>query len=317
MNLVGIHGSGESVWLGFFLYETLGRFVELAKFRNENELVLTLQAQAEKLAQNIEAHAWGGAWYTRAFFDDGSALGIAENQECRIDSLPQSWAVLSNVGSLERKRAAMESVYQLLVRKKESIVLVLDPPFDKSEPTPGYIAGYLPGVRENGGQYTHAALWVVMALAELGEFDRAMEILTLIDPVRRGGGNASIEHYSVEPYVVAADVYNNPQHVGRGGWTWYTGSAAWYYRVILETVLGFELRGDNLRFTSKIPSHWNEFRLNFTHKNSSYFVHLQHITDSEIAQTMWLDDTLVAGQSILLQDDGKVHHIKINISPSK
>ena len=238
MNLVGIKGKGESVWLGWFLYDVLTRFAELARVRGDTVFADKCEHDAAGLKENIEQHGWDGEWYRRAYFDDGTPLGSAANAECRIDSISQSWAVLSGAGDPDRARQAMEAVDRHLVRRDEALVQLLEPPFDKSPLDPGYIKGYVPGVRENGGQYTHAAIWTSMAFAALGDGARAWELLGMINPVGHGKSAEAIAKYKAEPYVVAADVYAVAPHTGRGGWTWYTGSAGWLYRLILESLIG-------------------------------------------------------------------------------
>src|SRR5208337_437242 len=234
MNMVGKDGKGESVWLGFFLYKVLVEFCEIAYLKGDLLFVERCREEAALLRRNIEEYGWDGEWYLRAYFDDGSPLGSASNPECRIDSIPQSWSVLSGAGDPKRSAMAMEAVDKLLVRHDHNLVQVLDPPFDKSDLNPGYIKGYVPGVRENGGQYTHAAIWTAMAFAHLGDSSRAWELLAMINPVNHTASPEKVATYKVEPYVVAADVYAVSPHIGHGGWTWYTGSAGWMYRLILE-----------------------------------------------------------------------------------
>src|ERR1700720_2676815 len=231
MNLVGAGGRGGRAWRGFFLHQVLTRFSAIAHGHGDVAFADRCEQEAAQLSRNIEQNGWDGEWYRRAYFDDGTPLGSAENAECRIDSIAQSWSVLSGAGSPERARAAMEAVDQRLVRRRDALIQLLDPPFDKSTLNPGYIKGYVPGVRENGGQYTHAAIWTVMAFAALGDSRRAWELFHLINPVNHARTEAAVATYKVEPYVVAADVYAVAPHIGRGGWTWYTGSAGWMYRL--------------------------------------------------------------------------------------
>ena len=231
MNLVGMRGKGESVWLGFFLCEVLRQFAEVARAHGDPAFAELCRDEGARLRQNIEQHGWDGEWYRRAYFDDGTPLGSAGNAECRIDSISQSWSVLSGPNDRERSRRAMQAVDERLVRRDDALVQLLDPPFDKSNLDPGYIRGYVPGVRENGGQYTHGAVWAAMAFAALGDSERAWELLTMINPVNHALSAAGVATYKAEPYVVAADVYGLPPHVGRGGWSWYTGSAGWMYRL--------------------------------------------------------------------------------------
>ena len=250
MNHVGRHGRGESVWLAFFLYDVLRRFGELAGRRGDVEFAQRCRREAERLQRSIEEHGWDGEWYRRAFFDDGTPLGSAANDACQIDSLSQSWAVLSGAADPGRAREAMGSVERRLVRRDQRLIQLFDPPFDASSLDPGYIKGYVPGVRENGGQYTHGAIWAVMAFAEMGDVERAWELFSLINPISHAATPEGVGVYKVEPYVVAADVYARPPHTGRGGWTWYTGSAGWMYRMIVETLLGLRLEGDRLLLES-------------------------------------------------------------------
>ena len=260
MNRVGREGRGESVWMGFFLCDVIGRFLPLCEARGDAPRAERYRAHREALRAALEDAAWDGAWYRRGWYDDGAPLGSAESDECRIDALVQAWSVLSGAAPAGRAAAAMDAVEQQLVSERDGLVRLLAPPFDRTPHDPGYIKGYLPGVRENGGQYTHAALWVVRALAELGRHDRAGALLAMLSPVSRAA--AGISTYEVEPYVVAADVYGEPPHVGRGGWTWYTGSAGWAFRVAVETVLGVRIEGGRTMVVRpRIPSSWPGFRL--------------------------------------------------------
>jgi len=263
MNLVGIEGKGESVWLAFFLYDVLVRFAALARARGDAAAADKYAVEAGRLRGHVEHNAWDGDWYLRAFFDDGTPLGSAASEECRIDALPQSWAVLSGAGTRERSRLAMDAATERLVRKDARLIQLLDPPFDRSSLEPGYIKGYVPGVRENGGQYTHAAIWMIMAAAELGDADRAWELFRLISPVTRAATPEGAARYRVEPYVVSADIYAVPPHVGRGGWTWYTGSAGWMYRLLTESLLGLALEVDHLRFRPRLPSEWPSVKVHY------------------------------------------------------
>src|SRR5947208_9248292 len=246
MNLVGKEGRGESVWLAFFLYDVLRQFAEMARGRQDVSFAERCLAEAKKLRENIEKNSWDGQWYRRAYFDNGEPLGSKTNLECQIDSLPQSWSVISGAGDPQRSRQAMNAVDQRLIRRESKLIQLFDPPFDKSPQNPGYIKGYVPGVRENGGQYTHAAVWTVMAFALSGDVERAWELWQIINPINHGDRVDKINTYKVEPYVVAADVYGVAPHTGRGGWTWYTGSAGWMYRLLMESFLGLRLHIDKL-----------------------------------------------------------------------
>ena len=259
MNEVGTGGRGESVWLAWFLSAVQVRFAPLAEIQKDPDFAAELRRRAKQLRAAAEA-AWDGAWYRRAYFDDGTPLGSAQNDACQIDSIAQSWAVLAG-GNREHAAAAMGAVEKQLVEPDQKLVRLLWPPFDKTKLEPGYIKGYLPGVRENGGQYTHAALWVVQALAQMGSGDRAMEVFDILNPIHHGQTDAEAAQYRTEPYAVAADIYSLPPHTGRGGWTWYTGSAAWMYRVALEDLLGFKLRAEIIKIEPCIPSYWPEFSI--------------------------------------------------------
>jgi cellobiose phosphorylase len=253
MNLVGSGGRGESVWLGFFLFYVLTGFKDVAAMAGDEAFSLECSRAAESLKADIERYTWDGAWYMRAFFDDGRPLGSAACEECQIDSISQSWAVISGAAEIRRARTAMDEADRRLVMREEAVIRLFTPPFDVSDMEPGYIKGYVPGVRENGGQYTHAAVWLVMAFAMLGENQKAWELFGLINPINHGSSAREIAVYKTEPYVAAADVYTADRHVGRGGWTWYTGSAGWMYRLLIESFLGIRLEAGKLRFEPCLP----------------------------------------------------------------
>jgi cyclic beta-1,2-glucan synthetase len=310
MNLVGKEGRGESVWLAFFLYDVLIRFAGLARQRNDIAFAERCVTQARQLQENVEQHGWDGQWYRRAYFDSGEPLGSQSNLECQIDSLPQSWSVLSGAGDPKRARQAMQAVEERLVRNKAKLIQLLDPPFDRSVPSPGYIQGYVPGIRENGGQYTHAAIWVVMARALLGDNDRAWEWFALLNPINHGSTAVQISTYKVEPYVVAADVYAVAPHTGRGGWTWYTGSAGWMYRLLTETLLGLRLEGDRLRLASRLPKHWSTCRIDYRYQETFYQIKISRLPDglSGTGQT-FLDGKELADDIIPLVNDRREHRV--------
>ncbi len=272
MNNVGIHGKGESVWLAFMLHDVLARFARIAAQAGDDAFAERCNGEAVKLGANIETHAWDGEWYRRAWFDDGTPLGSAQNSECRIDSIAQSWSVLADVGSGERQTRAMQSLDKHLVRRDAGLIQLLDPPFDKGDTDPGYIKGYVPGVRENGGQYTHAAVWATMAFAALGDGQRAYELFAMLNPLDHAATEEKVRTYKVEPYVVAADVYAVAPHVGRGGWTWYTGSAGWMYRLVVESILGIRLDRGRLRFAPCVPNAWNTFAVTYRHGDAEYAI---------------------------------------------
>ncbi len=312
MNMVGKDGNGESVWLGFFLYKVLVDFCDIAELKGDLSFVERCRDEAARLRSNIEANGWDGEWYLRAYFDDGSPLGSAGNPECRIDSIPQSWSVLSGAGDAEHSHMAMEAVDKLLVRRDQGLVQLLDPPFDKSDLNPGYIKGYVPGVRENGGQYTHAAVWAAMAFAAMGDRIRAWELLTMVNPVNHADAPEKIATYKVEPYVVAADVYAVSPHIGRGGWTWYTGSAGWMYRLILESLLGLRLETDRLHFAPCLPSEWESFKIHYRYRETVY-----HITVLQTGNAgpvgVIVDGVEQTAKAIPLFDDHREHSVEVRI----
>ena len=311
MSRVGVHGRGESVWLGFFLYHVLARFALLARSRGDAAFADRCEAEAATLRANLEQHAWDGAWYRRAYFDDGTPLGSAGNSECQIDSIAQSWSVLSGAGDPERARLAMDSLDRRLVRRESALVQLLDPPFDRSGLDPGYIRGYVPGVRENGGQYTHAAIWAAMAFAARGDGARAWELFELINPLRHGDSARAIGVYKVEPYVVAADVYAVPPHTGRGGWTWYTGSAGWMYRLIVESLLGLSRSGATLRVAPRLPATWPGFKLHYRHGETTYLIAVRRGKLAGAPATVSLDGVALPDATIPLRDDQVAHEVEI------
>lgn len=311
MNLVGERGKGQSVWLGFFLYEVLMRFAEVANMRGDIAFFERCHREAAVLRRNIEEHGWDGEWYRRAYFDDGTPLGSSESPECRIDSISQSWSVLSGAGSPERSQQAMEAVDEHLVRREHRLIQLLDPPFDKSALNPGYIKGYVPGVRENGGQYTHAAIWTAMAFALKGDKRRAWELFSMINPVNHAQSITETAIYKVEPYVVAADVYAVAPHTGRGGWTWYTGSAAWMYRLIVESLLGLRLDIDKLHFTPCLPADWLGFTMHYRYRSTVYHINIQQIPGEVSDMVVRVDGIVQQDKAILLVDDRKDHHAEL------
>jgi cyclic beta-1,2-glucan synthetase len=314
MNLVGKDGKGETVWLAFFLYDVLTRFAELARSRNDISFAERCLAQAKQLQVNVEEQSWDGQWYRRAYFDNGEPLGSHVNLECQIDSLPQSWSVISGAGNPQRARQAMQAVDERLVRQEQKLIQLFDPPFDKSNLHPGYIKGYVPGVRENGGQYTHAAVWTVMAFALLGDHDRAWQLVGLLNPINHATTPATTAIYKVEPYVIAADVYAVPPHTGRGGWTWYTGSAGWMYRLLTETLLGLNREGDRLRLTPRLPTSWTSCKVQYRYRQTPYHISISRaphglLTEEQVA----LDGNPIASGSIPLVDDGRAHSVEIRL----
>jgi len=307
---VGEHGKGESVWLAFFLYEILNSFAETARLHNDLVFLDTCKNEAKKLKENIDKHAWDGEWYKRAWFDDGTPLGSKINDECKIDSIAQSWSVLSGGGNESRVHTAMESAYKNLVRNDVGIIQLLEPAFDKSDLDPGYIKGYVPGVRENGGQYTHAAVWMIMAFARLGNNERVWELLNMINPVNHGKTATDIATYKVEPYVLAADVYSRAPHAGRGGWTWYTGSAGWLYRLIIESFLGLQREGNNLIFNPCVPEAWTSYKVHYRYENTVYHIEVMQVPADE-KMRLTVDGVEKEGNVIVLVDDGGEHEVVV------
>jgi cyclic beta-1,2-glucan synthetase len=310
MDRVGHKGRGESVWLGFFQFEVLQRFAEVAERRADYGFATTCRSAAQMLAANIEQNAWDGKWYRRAYFDDGTPLGSRANDECQIDSISQSWSVLSGAADPERVASAMAAVDERLVRRDAGLVQLLDPPFDDGALDPGYIRGYVPGVRENGGQYTHAAIWTAMAFARMGDGERAWELLGMINPVNHGASMEACERYKAEPYVVAADVYAVAPHVGRGGWSWYTGSSGWMYRLIVESLLGVARHGEKLVLTPQLPSGWVGFRLHYRLRSATYVIAVTAAEENGLV----VDGTAREGNVIDLVDDGREHAVELRVA---
>jgi cyclic beta-1,2-glucan synthetase len=362
MNRVGAGGKGESVWNAWFLISILERFRMLAESRGDRDRAARYRDQANHLQKSIEDHAWDGRWYRRAYFDDGTPLGSAQNDECRIDAIVQAWAVIAGAGrsskesevknresedkgqesgdkgqesgvrsqqqslrdltpdsrlrtpGAERARQAMAAVEELLVRPADQLILLLTPPFDQGTLQPGYIKGYLPGIRENGGQYTHAATWVVQAMALLGQGTEAMRLFDLLNPIQHAADPQGVARYKVEPYVLAGDVYSQPPHVGRGGWTWYTGSAGWLYRIGLETLLGFSRRGNRLRLAPRIPSAWDRYEIIYRYGSS--FCHITVDNPDHVEQgvkQVIVDGRTQAEDTIELVDDGSRHEVEVRL----
>ncbi len=308
MNTVGAAGQGESVWLAWFQVFVLTRFAAVADRRGEADYARACRDRVARLRVAVEANGWDGEWYRRAYFDDGTPLGSKENGECRIDSIAQSWAVIAG-GDPERAAAAMDAVSHLLVRRPDRLLLLFDPPFDDGPLRPGYIKGYLPGVRENGGQYTHAATWTVKALAMLGHGDDAHAAFDLLNPIR-----TAPDVYKGEPYVLAGDVYSCPPHVGRGGWTWYTGSSGWLYRVGLEDLLGICRQMNRLHFDPCIPATWDKFTVRYRLGKTVYVVEVRNperVNRGVVRVT--LAGSLADATSIPIEDTGGEHRVVVEM----
>jgi cyclic beta-1,2-glucan synthetase len=314
MDRVGAGGKGESVWLAWFLADVLEKMAGLAEVIGRVKPAQVYREQRAELIRRIDAVAWDGEWYRRATFDDGTPLGSASSSEAKIDLLPQAWAWLAGGGDLSRAALALDSAWKHLVRRDEGLVLLFDPPFDKMEPTPGYIRGYPPGVRENGGQYTHAAMWLAMALARSGDGRRAVEVLRMLNPLEHARDVDGVWRYGVEPYVVAADVYHAPGRVGQGGWSWYTGSAAWMYRAWVEEVLGLKVRGETLRLDPVIPPEWPGFRLTYRHGEAVYEIQVEnpgHVTSGVVS--LQLDGRPIEDGVIPLERDLVKHRVLVRM----
>ena len=316
MNRVGEKGAGESVWLGWLLYATLSAFVPLAETRQEMGRAETWSAHAAALQAALEREAWDGEWYRRAFFDDGEPLGAAGDEECHIDSIAQSWAVLSGASARDRAAQAMSAVERELIRQDDGLALLFAPPFDKTAQDPGYIKGYPPGVRENGGQYTHAALWSVMAFAALGEGDKAANLFAMLNPINHARTRAEVHRYKVESYVVAADIYASAPHIGRGGWTWYTGSAGWMQRAGVESILGLRIRGALLHLDPCIPKNWPRYEMTVRRQSTRYEITVDN--PAGVCRGVCFAD--VDGVEIterplrlLMIDDGAVHCVRVRL----
>lgn len=313
MNRVGIEGKGESVWLAWFLCNTLREFAGHSRARGDGAVADELIALADAYSEAVEATSWDGAWYRRAYYDDGAPLGSSANVECRIDAIAQSWSVISGAGDSARAAQAMQSFDEHLVREDARLLMLLTPAFDRDAHDPGYIQGYLPGVRENGAQYTHAALWSVLATAMLGKGDRAFELYQMINPVTHALTPEAVSVYKVEPYVVAADVYTADGHLGRGGWTWYTGSASWLYRVGLEAILGFTKRGETLVIDPCIPSGWGEFAIEYRYGSTTYSISVRNPDAVQRGVVSMTVDGVIVDGPIDLLGDGRRRDVVVTL----
>ena len=313
MNRVGQAGRGESVWLGWFLHTILWEFSKIADARGEFERAETWRLHVSALKAALEREAWDGGWYRRAFFDDGTPLGSAANTECRIDSIAQSWGMISGGAEPGRSARALAAVSQQLVRQSDGLVLLLTPPFDHTPLDPGYIKGYVPGIRENGGQYTHAAVWTLIAFAALGDGNKAGDLLRMLNPIHHSASRAGVQRYKVEPYVMAGDVYGEAPHVGRGGWTWYTGSASWFYRAGVEWILGFRVRGKILAIDPCVPRSWPNYSINFRYHSATYKISVENPqgVSRGVAKVEFDGKTVPGPANIPLEDDGIEHRILV------
>jgi len=312
MNRVGEMGKGESVWLGWFLHATLSAFASLAEVRGDRARAAPWRAHTAALQNALEQEGWDGAWYRRGYFDDGTPLGSSTSDECRIDSIAQSWSVISGAADPARALRGMAAVDEQLIDRGDGLALLFTPPFDLTPLDPGYIKGYPPGIRENGGQYNHAATWSVIAFAALGRGEKAAELFSLMNPIRRTSTRADVQRYKVEPYAVAADVYSVAPHVGRGGWTWYTGSAGCLYRAGIEAILGLRRQGPFLLLSPCIPKEWPRFEIVFKYHSAHYEIAVEnpHGVSRGIASAELDGKTLPDGPTrIPLVDDGLAHKV--------
>ncbi len=312
MNRVGHQGKGESVWVGWFLYSILESFAPYCDARQESKRGDRYRKHREDLRNALAKNGWDGDWYRRAYFDDGTPLGSVQNDECRIDSIVQSWSVISGGAESYRAVRAMAAVEEYLIRRGDGLVILFTPPFDKGRLDPGYIKGYVPGVRENGGQYTHAALWTLIAFAILGDGERAGELFSLLNPVNHSSTRAGLHKYKVEPYVAVGDVYAVPPHTGRGGWTWYTGSAGWMYRAGLESILGFKLQGDSLKIDPCVPRWWRDFEITYRRERTTYRIKVENpLAVNRGIMSVELDGKLQSNDVIPLVDDEQTHSVRV------
>jgi len=313
MNRVGQGGKGESIWLGWFLHIVLWEFAKIAEARGERQRAEQWRLHVVALTAALEREGWDGEWYRRAYYDDGKPLGSSKDTECKIDSIAQSWAVISGGAEPARAQRAMAAVNEHLIRKSDGLILLLTPPFDHTDHDPGYIKGYVPGIRENGGQYSHASVWTLIAFAALGDGDKAVELFRILNPINRSSSRAGIQRYKVEPYVVAGDIYAEAPHVGRGGWTWYTGSSGWLYRAGMEWILGFRVRGMYLSIDPCIPRSWPRYSMKFRYHSAIYNIQVEN--PSSVTQGVALTEVdgkiLPGAANIPLQDDGATHLIRI------
>ena len=311
LSTVGNKGKGESVWLGFFLYEILNKFINICKYKNNQEKVNKYQEIKMQLQKALNTNAWDGRWYKRAFMDDGNVLGSVENEECRIDSIAQSWSIISQAGNNDKKYISMESLENHLVDRENGIIKLLDPPFAKSKLEPGYIKAYLPGVRENGGQYTHASCWAIIAEAMLGFGDKTVELYKMINPVEHSKTQESSNKYKVEPYVIPADIYGMGNLAGRGGWTWYTGSSGWYYTAGIEYILGIKIKEGYLSIEPCIPKEWKEYSIKYRWKGSIYNIKVVNENQKNTGVEKIILDGIEVENKIKLNDDNKIYNINV------
>ena len=312
MNEVGKDGKGESVWLAWFFYTVLGEFIPLCHRQQEPEYARELEERRDALLKSIEANAWDGEWYLRAYYDDGTKMGSKESDECKIDSISQSWSVISGGGKKERTITAMQSAWRYLIREEESISLLLTPPFDKTPKNPGYIKNYIPGIRENGGQYTHAAVWLAIATAKLGDYAMAHKLFSMLNPIHITANRKDSLRYEKEPYVMIADISLSPPYTGRGGWSWYTGSAGWMYQGLVQWFLGLRKEGNQLVIQPSTPAGFGEYSMEYKFGESIYFIKVVGRSRGSMEiDSILVDEVKVKGNRIDLIDDKKEHVIVV------
>jgi len=308
---VGNRGKGESVWLGFFLYNILDNFIPICREQNDEELANKYEEVKMNLKRALNINGWDGRWYKRAFMDDGSILGSMENDECRIDSIAQSWSIISNAGDNDKKYISMESLENHLIDRENGIIKLLDPPFEKGKLEPGYIKAYLPGVRENGGQYTHASCWVIIAESLLGFGDKALELYRMINPIEHARTKEASKKYKVEPYVIAADIYGCSNLAGRGGWTWYTGSSSWYYKAGIESILGLKIEKGYMKIEPCIPKDWKDYQIQYKWKESIYHINVKNPTGKNTGVTKVMLEGEEVENSIKLDGGRRIYHVEV------
>ena len=308
---VGNKGKGESVWLGFFLYYILNKFIPICHEKGEEELAQKYEKIKINLKKALNSNGWDGRWFRRAFMDDGNVLGSMENDECRIDSIAQSWSIISGAGDNDKKYISMESLENHLVDRENGIIKLLDPPFEKGKLEPGYIKGYLPGVRENGGQYTHGAIWVIIAEAMLGFGDKAAELYRMINPIEHARTKEASKKYKVEPYVIAADVYGASNLAGQGGWTWYTGSSSWYYKAGIEYLLGLKVENGYIRIEPCIPKEWKEYQIQYKWKESIYHIKIKNPEGKNTGVSKVILNEKEVENSIKLDGSRNIYQIEV------
>ena len=311
---VGNKGKGESVWLGFFIYSILNEFIKIMEQIKENQELINRYAEVlNKLKKALNKEGWDGRWYRRAYTDGGEVLGSSQSEECRIDSIAQSWASISGAGDNDKKYIAMEALEKYLIDKETGIIKLLDPPFEKGKIEPGYIKSYLPGVRENGGQYTHSAIWAIIAFAKLKLSDKATEYFNMINPIEHSNTKEKIDRYKIEPYVIPADIYGSKNLLGRGGWSWYTGASSWYYIAGIEYILGLKIENNNLSLNPCVPKEWEEYFIQYKYGESIYNIKVKNINKTNEMQKFIFNNAIIEEKKIKLIDNGKINEIEVII----